>query len=218
MKDSAAISATTALADLMDVSPQVVAAIVMRRSDDTLIASDQSTPDRAAQKLAGTCSSMFAAAEQARQELGREPIVQIEVGTARGHVFIATDNTWLIAAVTELDPTVGLVFYDLKTALRSMRESTLKEPDATQTQTSDSAITSDSALTPDSDPELDPASSPNELAFANAPGSSDEDPSHNHASATSLPPQSTSESTSSKSDSPSEISIAPGRRWRRKNR
>jgi hypothetical protein len=75
-----------------------------------------------ADRFAATCIKIVDAAEQSRRELGREPVAQVEVATPDGHVFVVTDPRWIVAAVTDADPTVGLVFYDLKTALRAVRE------------------------------------------------------------------------------------------------
>src|SRR5205807_7607871 len=44
---------------------------------------------------------------------------QIEVATAEGSVFVVRDDGRLIAATTTPEPTVGLVFYDLKSCLRA---------------------------------------------------------------------------------------------------
>lgn len=121
-KDSVPSAAGRALEELLEVSPQVDAAVVLERNGGRLLASSPASSDRVADRLATTCVKIVDAAEQARRELGREPVSQVEVATPDGHVFIVTDPTWIVAAVTDADPTVGLVFYDLKTALRTVRE------------------------------------------------------------------------------------------------
>lgn len=121
-KDSVPSAAGRALEELLEVSPQVDAAVVLERDGGRLLASSPASSDRVADRLATTCVKIVDAAEQARRELGREPVSQVEVATPDGHVFIVTDPTWIVAAVTDADPTVGLVFYDLKTALRTVRE------------------------------------------------------------------------------------------------
>jgi hypothetical protein len=45
-------------------------------------------------------------------------VTQLEVSTHDGSVFVVRDGARRIAATTGRDPTVGLVFYDLKSALR----------------------------------------------------------------------------------------------------
>lgn len=128
MSASAPSAATSALAELLEVSPQVDAAVILERDGGHLLASAPSGSDRMADRLGATCVRILDAAEQARNELGREPVAQVEVATPDGHVFVVADARWIVAAVTDADPTVGLVFYDLKTALRTVRESVLAEP------------------------------------------------------------------------------------------
>ena len=48
----------------------------------------------------------------------RERLVQLQVAFSDGCVFVVRDEERVVAAVTAPDPTVGLVFYDLKTCLR----------------------------------------------------------------------------------------------------
>lgn len=122
--ESVAAAAASALEELLEVSPQVDAAIILERDGGRLISSAPATIDRRADRLAATCVQLLEAADRARNELGREPVSQVEVATPDGHVFVVADATWIVAAVTTADPTVGLVFYDLKTALRSVRETT----------------------------------------------------------------------------------------------
>ncbi len=122
MNDPVPTAASSALDELLDVSPQVDAAVILRRDGGKLVASAPATSDRMADQLAATCVRIVDAADTARRELGREPVVQVEVSSADGHVFVVCDANWIVAAVTDADPTVGLVFYDLKTALRTVRE------------------------------------------------------------------------------------------------
>ena len=122
MADPVPTAASGALDELLEVSPQVDAAVILERDGGRLIASAPASGSRMADRFGATCIRMLDAAEQARAELGREPVAQVEVATPDGHVFVVADARWLVAAVTDADPTVGLVFYDLKTALRSVRE------------------------------------------------------------------------------------------------
>lgn len=122
MSDSVPTAASSALAELLEVSPQVDAAVILERDGGRLLASAPASSDRMADRFGATCVKILDAAEQARTELGREPVSQVEVATPDGHVFVVADASWIVAAVTDADPTVGLVFYDLKTALRTVRE------------------------------------------------------------------------------------------------
>ena len=47
-------------------------------------------------------------------------MAQLEAATLEGSVFVVRDGERMIAATTTPEPTVGLVFYDLKTSLRSV--------------------------------------------------------------------------------------------------
>jgi len=114
-------TARDALQDLLDVSPQVEAALVITR-DGTLLADSLEGRTAVAQRLAKTAVRLLEEAERARSELGREPVTQCEVATGDGHVFVVSDEARVVLAVTGSEPTVGLVFYDLKTALRAVRE------------------------------------------------------------------------------------------------
>ncbi len=81
-------------------------------------------PDGAsADRLARSARELWEAADGARRELGRDELAQLEVATPDGSVFLVRDAARMIIATTSADPTVGLVFYDLKACLRSIAES-----------------------------------------------------------------------------------------------
>ena len=113
--------ARQALQELLDVSPQVEAAVIARRDGEAIASSLPPGGDRD-DRLARLGMQVLEQAERSRVELGREPVVQCEVATGTGNVFVVADATNLVIAVTCVEPTVGLVFYDLKTALRTLRE------------------------------------------------------------------------------------------------
>lgn len=115
-------TARDALQDLLDVSPQVEAALIMSR-DGAPLADSLEGRGPVAERLARIGVKLLEETERARTELGREPVTQCEVATGDGHVFLVGDAERVVLAVTGVDPTVGLVFYDMKTALRSVRES-----------------------------------------------------------------------------------------------
>ena len=58
----------------------------------------------------------------------RPGIQQLEAATVSGSVFVVRDAERTIAATTTPEPTVGLVFYDLKTCLRSIDEPRARAP------------------------------------------------------------------------------------------
>ena len=124
MNSTLETTAATAIQELLDVSPQVEVALVATRSGSTIAAALRSgvTADRIADRITPLIVRMLEQTERARVELGREPVTQCEVGCGDGSVFLVADATRIVVAVTDAEPTVGLVFYDLKTALRVVRE------------------------------------------------------------------------------------------------
>lgn len=104
------MTAEQALADLTEISSQVEAAALFdeqgKVAASTLAESEPFV--RAVQDL-------LAAAAEARQG----SLSQLEASTHDGSVFVVRDGGSLIAATTGPEPTVALVFYDLKTALRA---------------------------------------------------------------------------------------------------
>ena len=72
-----------------------------------------------ADSLARAARDLLAAADESMSGSERgERLVQLQAATPEGCVFVARDDERVVAAVTVPDPTVGLVFYDLKTCLR----------------------------------------------------------------------------------------------------
>ena len=110
------MDAVQALSDLTEVSSQIEAAVVLD-GDGSTMASTLDGPR--AEDLARTVQELVAAVRRAASDDGREP-VQLEVATAAGSVFVVRDGERTIAAATGPEPTVGLVFYDLKSTLRSV--------------------------------------------------------------------------------------------------
>ena len=92
-----AMDAAQAIDDLKEISPQV--------RDVVVIGAD------GAKRLVEAAESM------------RPGVAQLEAATLGGSVFVVRDGDRVIAATTSPEPTVGLVFYDLKTCLRSIDES-----------------------------------------------------------------------------------------------
>jgi predicted regulator of Ras-like GTPase activity (Roadblock/LC7/MglB family) len=111
------MDAQQALADLTEISSQIQAAVVF---DDKgkVAGSTLADPERAAE-LVQAASDLLSAAEGLRS--GSSALTQLEVATADGSVFVAREGVTSIVATTGGNPTVGLVFYDLKSALRSIK-------------------------------------------------------------------------------------------------
>jgi predicted regulator of Ras-like GTPase activity (Roadblock/LC7/MglB family) len=119
-----AVEAAQALADLTEISSQIEAA-VLAGEDGTVVGStflDKAAGERFAEAAAGLLRS---AAEPKRE--GLQELVQLQAVTPQGSVFIVRDGGHFVAAITGREPTVGLVFYDLKTCLRLVGKDELEE-------------------------------------------------------------------------------------------
>ena len=111
------MDAAQAIADLTEISPQVKRVAVI--AADGSLAGTNLADEAAAQRLADGAKRLIEAAEELRPGLS-----QLEAATTGGSVFVVRDGDRLIAATTSPEPTVGLVFYDLKTCLRSIEADT----------------------------------------------------------------------------------------------
>ena len=106
-----------ALADLAEISSQVRAAVLVD-AEGQLLASTHADESRA-RELAAACAELLAAADGLRRG-GERALTQLEAATRTGSVFVVREGERVIAATTGPAPTVGLVFYDLKTCLRAL--------------------------------------------------------------------------------------------------
>jgi predicted regulator of Ras-like GTPase activity (Roadblock/LC7/MglB family) len=111
---SKAMDAAQALADLTEISSQIEAAVLFDEGGAVLGSTLAS--DEAAQGVAQAAGQLLERAGGFRSE---GSITQLEASTADGSVFVVRDEARRIAATTGPAPTVGLVFYDLKSALRN---------------------------------------------------------------------------------------------------
>ncbi|HKP19275.1 MAG TPA: roadblock/LC7 domain-containing protein [Gaiellaceae bacterium] len=108
------MDAAQALADLTEISSQIQAAVILD-GDGSIVAS--TLDDSRARELAEATQELLA---KVRTSAGSDrELAQLEVSTAAGSVFLVRDGSRTIAATTGPEPTVGLVFYDLKSCLRS---------------------------------------------------------------------------------------------------
>jgi predicted regulator of Ras-like GTPase activity (Roadblock/LC7/MglB family) len=124
------MDAAEALADLAEISSQIETAVLVD-AQGSVAASTFADPARA-EATARAARELLAAAERAMGGAeGHERLVQLQAATPEGCVFIVQDAERLVAAVTVPEPTVGLVFYDLKTCLRHVAgESLTPSPEA----------------------------------------------------------------------------------------
>ena len=108
------MDAQQALADLTEISSQIEAAVVF---DDKGKVVGSTLADGNA--LAKGAAELLAAADELKT--GDAPLTQLEIATGDGSLFVVREGKTTIAATTAPEPTVGLVFYDLKSALRSAK-------------------------------------------------------------------------------------------------
>jgi predicted regulator of Ras-like GTPase activity (Roadblock/LC7/MglB family) len=115
---SPAMDAAQALADLTEISSQIESAALFGE-DGRVGASTFADEDRAG-AFVRAARELLDAAAGLRSSTSPN---QVEVATAEGSVFVVRDDGRLIAATTTPEPTVGLVFYDLKSCLRAVAAS-----------------------------------------------------------------------------------------------
>jgi predicted regulator of Ras-like GTPase activity (Roadblock/LC7/MglB family) len=113
------MDAAQALADLAEVSSQIEGA-VLARGDGSVVASTFSDEAKGGRVAEGAGELLRAVEATVKSE--RAAITQLVAETTEGAVFVAGDGELLVAAVTVPEPTVGLVFYDLRTCLRLVAE------------------------------------------------------------------------------------------------
>src|ERR671936_389307 len=114
----ATMDAQQALADLTEISSQIQAAVVF--DEQGKVAASTLDDTTRADELARGALRLLDAAVAVRVG-GGAPLTQLEAATPDGSVFVVRDDKIRIAATTAPEPAVGLVFYDLKSALRQIR-------------------------------------------------------------------------------------------------
>jgi len=110
------MDAQQALADLTEISSQIQAAVVF---DDAGKVTASTLDETRAGALAQGATRLLEQAQQLKSGEGGS-LIQLEAATQEGSVFVVAERSTRIAATTLPEPTVGLVFYDLKSALRSI--------------------------------------------------------------------------------------------------
>src|ERR1700751_4604811 len=109
------MDAAQALPDLTEISSQVEAAVLFDEAGE--VAASVGGADAAGlARAAGELLDRGAGFPPGR---GR---TQVEPSPSDGSFFVVRDGARRIAATTGPDPTTGLVFYDLKSALRGSAE------------------------------------------------------------------------------------------------
>ena len=107
--------AEKALAELRDISSQVRAAVVFDAGGKVLAAT---LSDEQAERLASAAKLLLEQAEVVRGDADAK-LTQLEAATPEGSVFVVREGGHVLAATTGPEPTAGLVFYDLRAAVRA---------------------------------------------------------------------------------------------------
>jgi predicted regulator of Ras-like GTPase activity (Roadblock/LC7/MglB family) len=107
-----------ALADLTEISSQIETAVIL--DGEGAILGSTLADEAAARRVADGVARLLE--EAGAVAAGRQPdeLAQLEAATPHGSVFVVREGGRTIAATTGPEPTVGLVFYDLKSCLRSL--------------------------------------------------------------------------------------------------
>ena len=114
------MEAARALADLVEISPQIEAAAVV--AFDGEIAGSVGVPDGRAALLARAVRELLDGAAAFRSDERR--VTQLHAELAGGDVFAVAAGERTIVAVTREPATPGLVFYDLKRCLAEVANET----------------------------------------------------------------------------------------------
>lgn len=104
-----------ALDDLMDVSSQIESAVIYETSGDVVVSTH--ADEEQGKRFAQATRDLFASAQEAKS--GSEELTHLEAATGEGSVFVVRKGERTIAATTAAEPTVALVFYDLRTCLEN---------------------------------------------------------------------------------------------------
>jgi hypothetical protein len=128
------MDAAQALADLTEISSQIQAAVLFDESG--AVQGSTLGDEEAAKVLAAAAARLLDGVDGLAGDSAA--VTQLEAATGEGSVFVVRDGARRIAATTGPAPTVGLVFYDLKSCLRGAAEE-LEKPKRTRRKKVDDA-------------------------------------------------------------------------------
>jgi predicted regulator of Ras-like GTPase activity (Roadblock/LC7/MglB family) len=112
------MDAAAALADLVEISPQIEAAAVV--SGDGELAGSVGVPEARAVVLARAARELLDGSAAFRSDQGR--VTQLRAELAGGDVFAVAGDEQAIVAVARGRVAPGLVFYDLKRCLAAVSD------------------------------------------------------------------------------------------------
>ena len=114
------MDAAAALADLVEISPQIEAAAVV--SQDGELEGSVGVPEARSSVLARAVRELLDGAAAFRSDRGR--VTQLHAELAGGELFAVAGDEQAIVAVARERATPGLVFYDLKRCLAAVADET----------------------------------------------------------------------------------------------
>ncbi|HEY4236520.1 MAG TPA: hypothetical protein VGM45_04175 [Gaiellaceae bacterium] len=114
------MDAAAALADLVEISPQIEAAAML--AQDGEMAGSVGVPEARANVLARALRELLDGAAAFRSDQGR--VTQLHAELAGGDLFAVAADEQAIVAVARERATPGLVFYDLKRCLAAVADET----------------------------------------------------------------------------------------------
>jgi hypothetical protein len=117
LASGAGMDASAAIEELVDVSTQVVEAVVTDPAGG--VEGSRSPDEERAQALARAGAELLSASAGIR---AGEPVERVQVDLERGSLVALTDGERTVVATTVPDPTSALVAHDLRTLLRRLRE------------------------------------------------------------------------------------------------
>ena len=121
-------TAKEAIQELLEMSPSVRHAVLVRGEKDVLASTFANSQSEAV--MVEMARRMLEEGRMSAKEMERPQLTQLFIEAHSGCVFIVAGDkdTWL-AASTGSNPTVGLVLYDVNTALRTALEGEADEGD-----------------------------------------------------------------------------------------
>jgi predicted regulator of Ras-like GTPase activity (Roadblock/LC7/MglB family) len=111
------VDAAAAIAELRELSTQIESVVISSREGSPIASS---VPADDTGRIVESARALADGADQVRRDLGRDALAQLQAATPEGSVFVVVDEQRMAVATTGADPTVGLVFYDLKMLLRQL--------------------------------------------------------------------------------------------------
>jgi predicted regulator of Ras-like GTPase activity (Roadblock/LC7/MglB family) len=112
------MDAAQALRELTEISSQIEVACLFDSNGAEIASTLQD--EAAARRFVEAARALLAEAESSARGADAGPLAQLEAATLEGSVFLVLDGEHAVAAATKTEPTVGLVFYDLKSCLRAL--------------------------------------------------------------------------------------------------